>query len=166
MRNLASHEFNSEYNRAVYDELTEAGIPIVNVGRLDNEVKTNYIGMLNGFVFIRAWYYWVVKGWMPLEHAKYLYENYKDLQIRASGDAGNPDPESCSECKDSKTLAKNALDRVRAKEMTMEEANAEYMLRIKEGEQFIDMYHIDTQAGLNRFVEVIKNNSIHTEIIE
>ena len=46
VENLARREYDSDVNKKVKEELQIAGIPVVNIGRLDNEVKTNYIGIL------------------------------------------------------------------------------------------------------------------------
>ena len=79
MENLARREYDPDADKKVKEELQIAGIPVVRVGLMNNEAKTYYIGILNGFVFIRAWYYWIVKGNMPIEYAQYLYDNYQDL---------------------------------------------------------------------------------------
>ena len=166
MDNLARSKFDSDANKKVKEELQIAGIPVVDIGYLDNEVKTNYIGILNGFVFIRAWSYWVVKGNMPLEYAQYLYDNYKELDIRTAGMAGNDLPEKWAKNKDYNKLMKPYVDKLMNKEITIEELEKISEEISSQGEQVIDTYHIDTQLGLCKFVEVIKNNNIQSEIIE
>lgn len=133
LENLARKEYNCDADEKVKEELLIANIPVLRLGVMNNEVKTRYIGLLNGFVFVRAWRYWVVKGNMPLKFAKQIYENYKDLNIRVNGDAGNSNPNknSCREVQD---------------------------------ELVISMYHIDTQLGLCKFAEMIKQNNIYTEL--
>lgn len=166
MENLARHNFDSEADNKVKEELQIAGIPAVRVGRIDNEVKTYYIGILNGFVFIRAWSYWIVRGYMPLEHAQYLYDNYKELNIRVCGHCGNLSPQKWSKNKETSKLFKPYVDKMLDGEITREELNKIYEEIKSQGEQVIDMYHIDTQLGLCKFAEVIKNNNINTDIIE
>lgn len=166
MKNLASREYNHEYDKEVRDELKAAGIPAVRLDRMEGEVKTHYIGILNGFVFTRAWYYWVVRGWMPLEQAQNLYKHYKDLNIRVDGDAGNPAPEDYSHCKDSDKIAQDLFNQYKNGEKTMDDINAEYLKLSKQGDQFIDTYHIDTQEGLNKFAEAIRSYNIQSDIIE
>lgn len=72
MDNLARSKYDPEADKKVKEELLIAKIPVLELGIMDKEVKTKYIGILNGFVFQRAWYYWVVKGNMPLKFAKIL----------------------------------------------------------------------------------------------
>lgn len=166
MENLARSKFDSDVNQKVKEELQIAGIPVVDIGRVDNEVKTNYIGILNGFVFVRAWYYWVVKGNMPLEIAKYLYDNFKELDIRVEGMAGNDLPEKWAKNKDYDKLMKPYVKKLLNKEITIEELKNISEEISSQGEQVINTYHIDTQLGLCKFVEVIKSNNIQSEIIE
>ena len=166
MENLASREYKAEFNAKVKAELKTAGIPAVKVGLIDNEVKTYYIGILNGFVFTRAWTYWVVKGYMPLEYAEYLYRYHKDLNIRVAGHCGNPSPSEFSECRNSDEIANAFVEKVRNGEMSWKEAEKEFLVLNKQGEQFVTMYHIDTQEGLNKFVEAIKSYNIQSDIIE
>lgn len=166
MDNLARREYDSDADKKVKEELQLAGIPVVRIGLINNEVKTYYIGILNGFVFIRAWYYWVVKGNMPLEYAQYLYDNYKDLDIRVAGDCGNPPPKQWAKNIDYKKLTKPYIQKFLDKEITGKELEQIGEEIAAQGEQVIDLYHIDTQLGLNKFVEIIKTNNIQTDIIE
>lgn len=166
MENLARREYDSDADKKVKEELQIAGIPVVRVGLMNNEVKTYYIGILNGFVFIRAWRYWMVKGNIPLENAQYLYDNYKDLDIRVAGHCGNPPPEEWAKNKDYDKLIVPYVNKCRNKEISTEELEKIGKEIKSQGEQVIDMYHIDTQLGLCKFVEVIKNNNIQSEIIE
>ena len=166
MENLARAEYDLDADKKVKEELQIAGIPVVRVGLINNEVKTYYIGILNGFVFIRAWYYWIVKGNMPLENAQYLYDNYKDLDIRAAGHAGNPPPKEWSKNKDYDKLIKPYVNKLLNKEISAEELDKIGKDIISQGEQVIDIYHIDTQLGLCKFAEVIRSNDIHSDIIE
>lgn len=166
MDNLARREYDPEADKKVREELQLAGIPVVRVGLIENEVKTYYIGILNGFVFIRAWYYWIVKGNMPLEHAQYLYNNYKDLDIRVAGHAGNPPPEEWSKNINYRKLMEPHTRKFFDKEITSDELTEISKEIAAQGEQVVDVYHIDTQLGLNKFVEVIKSNNIVSDIIE
>lgn len=103
---------------------------------------------------------------MPLENAQYLYDNYKDLDIRVAGDAGNPPPKEWAKNKDYDKLIKPYINKLRNKEITTEELENISKEIASQGEQVVDSYHIDTQLGLCKFVEVIKNNNIHSDIIE
>ena len=165
--NLARRNYDREADLKVKEELQIAGIPVVDLyGYINNEVKTNYIGVLNGFVFIRAWTYWIVRGNMPLERANELYAKYKDLQIRVAGHAGNPAPKGWTRNKDYNKLVAPYVEQFRNEEITMDEFIKIGNEILEQGEQVITSYHIDTQLGLCKFVEFIKNNNIQTEIIE
>jgi len=145
----------------IFKEMREAGIEPVEVGKRDrSEVPSDYIGKYNNFIFKRAWYYWMVSGNMPLQHAKDMYEKHKDLQIRVAGHCGNPPPEEWCEPKYLREKCQPIIDRVYAKELTWQEADVLCREIRKQGDQFVTYYHIDTQNGLNKFVEIIKANGI------
>lgn len=166
MENLARNEYDFDVDKKVKEELQIAGIPVVRLGVINNEVKTHYIGILNGFVFVRAWYYWVVRGNMPLEYAQYLYDNYKDLNIRVDGNCGNPPPSEWVRNKDADKLYKPYFNKWKNKEITTEEMDNICKEIDKQGEQVVNTYHIDSQIGLCKFAEVIRENNIQSEIIE
>lgn len=147
-------------DKKIREELNLAEIKIVNIGKMDREVPASIIGKCNNFIFSRAWSYWVVTGYMPLKYAKEIYKNYKDLNIRVVGHCGNPQPEEWCEPKDLDEKCKPYFDKLFNKEITYEECN-KYCNEIrKQGDQFITHYHIDSQEGLNRFVEMIKKNNV------
>lgn len=166
MENLARREYDLEADKKVKEELQIAGVPTIRIGLMNNEVKTYYIGILNGFVFRRAWNYWVVSGNMPLEYAQHLYDNYKDLNIRVAGHCGNPPPKEWAINKDYHSLMKPYVDKWINKEISNGELDDIGNKIRHQGEQVVNMYHIDTQLGLCKFVETIKNNNIQSEIIE
>lgn len=94
------------------------------------QLNYNNIEMLEKyypFVFSRYWCYWVVSGYVPLEVANKLHNNpIGSKYVRVAGNCGCPAPE-------------------------------EWVLPYKIcGKRVIDSYHIDTQSGLNLFVEEIK----------
>lgn len=129
MENLATHEYNPGFDKEVRNELEIAKIPVVELPAFMNtEVKTQYIGMFKGWMFWRAWTYWVACGNLPLTLAKKLYDsNDKGLGIRAFGHCGNVDPlEYKNMC------SKNSM---------------------------VDVYHIDTQLGLCKFIEFLDINN-------
>ena len=83
------------------------------------------------FVFTRAWYYWVVRGYVPLDIAVEMYENPNGQKdIRANGHCACPHP-------------------------------FEQKLPYKVcGMNVVDLYHIDTQAALNYFVDTLKKHQL------
>jgi hypothetical protein len=86
-------------------ELKAAGIPTLQeaegqppeyladlLRKSSGEVKTSVIGILHGWEFKRAWYYWMVKGpGLNIDKATALHEKYGQ-QVRVAGHAGCPHP--------------------------------------------------------------------------
>ena len=166
MENLARREFEADVNKKVREELEIANIPVIKLpSYMNTEVKTSYIGMLNGFTFYRAWYYWICQGDIPLEKAKDIYKNYRELSIRAGGHCGNVDPESQSH---------NPVYDKQVKDLINELGVSEYLKRLNKGQinvtddktlpRYVDTYHIDTQLGLCKLAEIIRINNIHTDM--
>ena len=62
----------------------------------NSEVPYHIIGNLgNGkFIFKRAWYYWIIKGNVPLKIAKKMYADpIGKIDVRVAGHCGCPPPE-------------------------------------------------------------------------
>ena len=56
--NLARKEYDRKIDERVKEELEIAEIPVFELPAcMNTEVKTKYIGVLNGFTFYRAWQY-------------------------------------------------------------------------------------------------------------
>jgi len=142
-------------------ELELAEIELVSVGKRErSEVPSEYIGKCNNFILSRAWYYWVVTGYMPLKYAKEIYANFKDLNIRAAGHCCNPPPEEWCECKDYFKKCKTDFEKFYNNEISYEECDKRLKEIRAQGDQFVTCYHIDTQEGLNKFAEIVKKNNI------
>ncbi len=97
MQNLARNNYSKNYDDQVKEELISAGISVEETPfPMIGEVKTRYFGTLCGFVFHRAWTYWVVeKATVPKYKAKILFDSAPDfLGIRAYGLAGKQEPDS------------------------------------------------------------------------
>jgi hypothetical protein len=158
MKNLAGNKLCDSY---IAEELSLAGILITDFSaRSSKEVPASIYGELNNFRFERAWYYWVVSGNMPLKYAKELYDKYKDLNIRVAGYCGNPPPDEWSESLGWYEKAQPHLDKFFNHEISYEQLEETGNSLKNEGEQYITLYHIDTQEGLKKFAEMIKNNNI------
>ena len=94
---------------------------------IDNEFANQFFS----FVFTRAWYYWVVSGFVPLDIAMKIYENANGRNdVRAAGHCGAPNP---CEVKDQRRIC---------------------------GMNVVSSYHIDTQEGLNFFVETLRKHQL------
>jgi hypothetical protein len=93
--NLAGNEFCDLYIKV---ELNLAGITINQQPQGNSEVPYTIYGTVNAFdeqfVFKRAWYYWTVKGNVPLKVAKELYDDPEGQQtVRVVSHCGCPSPE-------------------------------------------------------------------------
>lgn len=162
MENFATREYDSQIDEKVKDELEIANIPyIVLPGYMTTEVKTKYIGMMNGFQFYRAWTYWICVGDMPLHDAEFIYENYKNLNIRAGGHCGNVHPETQSYNPIYDAELRKLIRSVGIKEYT---EKSKEIVDDKTLPRFVSIYHIDTQLGLCRLAQTIRDRDIQTEI--
>ena len=76
-------------------ELSVAGIPSTSFPeclRYKNEPCSVTVGVLEGWLFQRAWYYWIVTGpGMPVEDAMRLHEVH-GTSVRVEGHCGCPSP--------------------------------------------------------------------------
>lgn len=162
MKNLAGVKGCDEFIR---DELAEAGIAALLLPGEDkskHEVPWQVIGLLGGrtylnelakypensiirahqrvefidadiasFKFIRCWYYWSVTGYVPMDVAMEMYNDpIGRTAIRVEGHCGCPSPEDYT----SQPLVA--------------------------GKQCIRSYHIDSQEGLNLFVETLRKHNL------
>lgn len=155
MRNLAGVDLCDNF---ICVELEKAGIDIYNIKEpTKSEVPYTLYGSLGGkplsdeekdfmarhglmievikdnssFIFTRAWYYWVVNGYVPLDIAVEMYENPNGKKdIRVAGHCACPHP-------------------------------ADWKVKHKVcGMNVVDHYHIDSQAGLNYFVDTLKKHNL------
>lgn len=179
MKNLAGHP---EADAFVKVELITAGIPYVTHQEHipQREVPTHYSGALGPYQFHRLWYYWSVRGPVPLAMAKEMYAHSDGVtDVRVAGHCGCPPPEKWV----------NRLDKSNRKIVLMQGGNKESVEKYHAGEfedspyvtevmeqfiaenvfvdtveeadeaakhSYIDTYHIDTQEGLNLFVAMTK----------
>lgn len=164
-QNFATNEFRNHIDKAVHEELVEANIPALALpSYLNSEVKTHYIGILNGFIFSRAWRYWVCEGDMPFELAAELYARHKELMIRVHGHAANPEPTLST----SYSPAHDAKVRDTMKFMQSKGASTQEILHVvshmqpdEESPRYVRAYHIDTIEGLAALAAFIRTNNIY-----
>lgn len=160
-KNYALHQYRTKEDKAVREELVAAGIPVLELpGFMDTEVKTHYIGLLNGFVFARAWRYWVCTGDMPLQKALEIYDRFHAISVRAEGHAGNIRPEGY--CPQYEKALADKMNELKDQQAPAQEVMAE-LEKIKEAAdtpKFVSCYHIDTSEGLKALAEYIQENEI------
>lgn len=152
-------------DETIREELREAGIQIGHVNRMtDKEVPASLIGVLNGFVFVRGWRYWIITGDMPLAEADYIYNNYTDLMIRCEGDCGNPQPIMWAQPKDKDEYFAGLINQIEDNIITIDEAKELYEEYKKGQDLFIKSYSIDTMEGLKALANIIRDHNIISEL--
>lgn len=170
MRNLAG---NPEADFFIQDELGQAGVSMVGVPKdeIHSEVPYTIEGRMRPFKFRRAWYYWVVEGRVPIEAAREMYENpVGKKDVRAGGDCTCPEPETQAEWFDPEGH-KLWADPTGEQEAEAKRLTAKYgpyrdsgifvpdPSEVPGAHAFVTTYHIDSQAGLNLFVETLRKYS-------
>lgn len=151
MKNLAGVQNCDEYIRI---ELQKADVPIIEEARSSSEVPYTLHGELGPFIFRRAWYYWMVSGDVPLLIAEELYNNPNGVKdIRAAGHCGAPHPKEWAMPK-FENLPK-AFEHI-----TYGEIASMCNKGILNVERFVSNYHIDTQEGLNFFVQTLRKHNL------
>lgn len=152
----------------IRQELEEAGIPVLQAPFSSRgEVPTSLYGEKNGFQFSRAWSYWVAYGHMPLGAAWNIYNNPKGYAVRAGGDCTAPMPDENSYFVNWYTdewlqiVPDGEYQKVLDMKFLTDEWKAEFQARnIRDSDaatrnSFVDLYHIDTQGGLDLFSSVV-----------
>ena len=90
MQNLAGHP---KATAICAVELQQAGVPVELLATPYGEPKSDIGGRLGDFTFRRAWYYWVVRGPMPLAQAEATHADpVGALDVRVAGHCGCPAP--------------------------------------------------------------------------
>lgn len=164
MENLARKNYDKDADLLVRQELQSARIPVVNVGSvLSEEVKTRYIGVLNGFTFRRKDVYWIVSGYMPFEDAMFIYDKHSEFGIRAGGRPMNVSPEWVwdSKCPAFKNKVMELLENCSCMQEFVEKTAKE----VHENEddfKYVTLYHVDSLLGLCKLAETIISRNIHS----
>lgn len=112
-------------NAYIEDELTEAHIHMLKTHVSKGEVRASIVGSHGLFEFVRAWSYWIVKGPVPIDIA---WEMYCDPR-------GKDDVRVAGHCGCPEPI--------------------EPWIEIIDGKEYVTLYHIDTQDGLNLFAEKV-----------
>lgn len=175
MENLAG---NRECDPIIRRELTKAGVDIVELpAPMNSEVSASVIGLLPGFRFHRAWYYWVVQGQVPLDVARKLYEDPNGKEdVRVAGHAGCPPPEEWAEHYDENGMRLVLQEQEKSFIELYELGDSDYSKGIAQevrktvrfvkdpaeeaARSIITSYHIDTQEGLNFFVSTLRKHGV------
>ena len=164
MENLAG---NKQCDETIRRELETAGITVLELGQArDAEVPSSLMGVLGPFIFTRAWYYWVVKGDVPLSVADKMYgDPAGEDDVRVAGNCGCPPPNEWAFPKIDVLFAlgvcKGPSDEHSIGEGPTNSELAEMCNsgRIK-APRFVSGYHIDTQEGLNLFSKTMRESGL------
>lgn len=164
MQNLAG--VHSHTHKTIIQELTEARITVVEHLTLrKSEVKTFLTGQLTNadntavvLTCTREWYYWVVRCDVPLSVAQELYATEVGKRdIRVNGHAGCPPPDQWAFPKYETVKAYCQAHHI---DPSFEEVavlcNSGQLL----GDRFVSMYHIDSQEGLNLFIDTLRQHNL------
>ena len=168
MDDLAREKYSLAVDLMVKHELKEANIPVVKEGNIRNaEVKTRYIGVLNGFVFQRFKDYWSVTGHMSVMNAKVLFATYGSLGIRAGGRVGDGNPEYAWVCDGS--LLDKELTELRKRSSNVKEYMkliANEIMENPDAFRYVKVHYVESLLGLYYFSEFIRKRDIHSESME
>lgn len=157
-----------DVDRTVVSELERCGIPVEEVtGK--GEVPYRHMGKLGDFTFIRAWYYWTVRGPVPLAVAQELYEDRVGrTDIRVAGHCACPPPEPpwvTHVFGDGRQLykVKGTEEEQEAEEAQLDKYSPGWRKDILyavdpaaiASKSFVEGYHIDSELGLYIFVKAL-----------
>jgi hypothetical protein len=161
----------------VLKELKCAGIQPYTIIR-KGEVPTQYGGLLCGWTFDRAWYYWRASGRMPITSARKIYAA-GNCSIRAGGHGCAPPPDEQlvyyhTDGREIVTRKDWAAMRRHGRDISSSMRNIfapdriarEYVCEGIEGAErrdetaFVTSYHIDTQEALDEFAAFLRSLAV------
>jgi hypothetical protein len=174
MKNLAG---DRNCDVQIREELEKSGINLVFHDKdLNQEVPASITGQLGRFTFTRAWHYWVVSGKMPLNAAREMYANPNGVKdVRVAGHCGCPPPEEWEHWFNPKSHREILNMKQKAQFEEYAKSDSESIKEIAKaglrdfdfaedpsqvGEGFVDLYHIDTQEGLNLFTATVRAHQL------
>lgn len=171
MKNLAGNE---ECDKHVRHELERCRIPIVEITRAKSEVPYSLVGQLGNYRFTRAWYYWVVSGFVPLEVARRLHADpVGRTDVRVDGHCGCPAPEPPwaryfdMDGREVLTMADHEeMVSLSAKSPVMRKTFEQSAHRYRYApepsrvaELYVTTYHVDSELGLYLLAEALRGIS-------
>jgi hypothetical protein len=154
MINLAGVE---NCDRTIHEELFSADIKWKNCPTSNGEVPFNIMGYLNAFTFERAWYYYEVKGFVPLDVAEYIWLFDVKKDIRVAGHYAAPHPRNWA------IPRRYIIDNLNLEDTTWGAITEMCNSGAINAPRFVDCYHIDSQEGLNFFAKIIMKRNVSGE---
>ena len=168
MQNLAG---NVNCDGIIQSELQRSGIDAIHGERRVSEVPASVTGKLGPFTFVRAWYYWVVNGPVPLAIARELYADPVGVSdIRVAGHCGCPAPKKPW----TSLIATDGRQVIDFKEQvlldsTYNQAEREALAQVivysddpaaTDAQEFVTSYHIDSEIGLRLFADTMRKHGL------
>jgi hypothetical protein len=166
MQNLAG---NTDCDKYITAELDTAHIEYERLPEATTqEVPSAIVGRLGPFTLTRAWYYWVVKGPMPLTVARVMYEHpIGRRDVRAGGDTTRSPDQWAAHYDADGVLLESDPDGSKAVQTS---ALCERMPDLRPlvtwrsvpdaaavaASSFVESYHIDSAEGLRLFADTVR----------
>jgi hypothetical protein len=173
MINLAG---NKDCDREIRRELTRCRIGIVEGNEPTGEVPATVTGQIGAIELRRAWYYWVAEGPVPLELAQGMYDDpIGRTDIRVSGHCGCPAPAGRHVARTDATGRRLVLDPEFTEESTFHSLTRKGFFPASWVDRYtfvrwesdlvrlteiatVDLYHIDSEAGLRLFSDTVRRH--------
>ncbi len=178
MKNLAGHPQATEL---IVEELNSCGINLVNEPKPLGEPLSLVSGWLGNYSFMRAWTYWIVEGKVPLKVAQQLYEDPLGARdVRVNGHCDRLAPVE-SQLKFYNSLGypvylpsdRDLMEKIRKEDPQPSHAKrimvdkflnhsefSENRMEIPNVESFVEVYHIDSLAGLKLFITKLNEHGL------
>jgi len=170
MKNLAGVVDCDDY---INEELYLAGITVVKTEKYKGEVAYNFKGILNNWIFIRSWNYWIAytklqEHGLKLKDALELHNKFYPIPsdrikilgsvIRSGGHCGAPSPDEYGAQPINEELIKIANElNLDINELYVGKVSELCNKGIIKLERYVDCYHIDTLIGLKEFASFVKD---------
>lgn len=172
MINLAGDDY-ARNDIEIRNELTRCGIDVIEGPLNKGEVRTHLEGRLGAFTFTRAWYYWVVRGLVPLKVAEELYvDPVGRTDIRVVGHCGCPPPEAPWTSRINPATGRTVVTAEKWNDPIYERHTAIKAIRDRDyeieesppqGAIFVTSYHIDSELGLFIFAQALRRHGLDAE---
>jgi len=171
MQNLAG---NKDCDKFIEQELRRSKIGVIHGERTRGEVPASITGKLGPFTFVRAWYYWMVSGPVPLTVARELYADpIGATDIRVAGHCGCPAPEkpwTTLIAPDGRQVVDSGeregfkvfFNEPKGKELALEIVFSDDISAVG-AQEFAMSYHIDSEVGLRLFADTMRRYSLDKE---
>lgn len=162
---------NKDCDSVIRDELSSAGIELVEGERGSGEVPASVTGKLGQYTFSRAWYYWMVSGPVPLKVAEAMYKHsVGQRDVRVAGHCGCPPPNEWAEIFDEDgnkiVIDPEGTQETECRAMTERHPNmvasfekmrfVRDLSEVPNAKAFVQSYHIDTLQGLKLFADSVR----------